>query len=162
MNKLSHHVDPIVFPIFFPSGDLGWSIGYNKTPNASKNKNSIEYNKTSNTKKKKVLGIQQHLTALQYYSYRLSYRPNEKNFSPLLYGGRLTQQFFIHAYIIIESNRMNYLRNHQKELRIECYQGLLDYVLNSASNNSNNFEKKERLGNLFILPSTYIGSPRYM
>ena len=23
MNKLSHHVDPMVFPILFPSGDLG-------------------------------------------------------------------------------------------------------------------------------------------
>ena len=33
MNKLSHHVDPMVFPILFPFGDLGWSIGYKKKPN---------------------------------------------------------------------------------------------------------------------------------
>ena len=63
---------------------------------------------------------------------------------------------------MVENNRMNYFKSHQKELRIECYQGLLDHVKCSASNVSSNFEKKERLGNLFILPSTYIGSPRYM
>lgn len=45
------------------------------------------------------------LAVLQYYWYRLSYRPNTKIFNPLLYSGRL--------------------------------------------------------GNLFILPVTYIGSPRY-
>lgn len=81
--------------------------------------------------------------------------------SPILFSGRLTQQYFLQAYIMVENNRMNYFRQNQKQLRIECYQGLLDHVMRSASNISNNFEK-ERIGNLFILPSTYIGSPRYM
>ena len=35
-------------------------------------------------------------------------------------------------------------------------------VFNSGSNISQNFEKKERSGNIFVLPATYIGSPRYM
>ena len=30
LNKLSRHVDSMVFPLLFPSGDLGWSIGYKK------------------------------------------------------------------------------------------------------------------------------------
>ena len=51
--------------------------------------------------------------------------------------------------------------NYEENLRIECYQGLLDHVKCSASNIPKNFEK-ERIGNLFILPSSYIGSPRYM
>ena len=89
-------------------------------------------------------------------------RSRENNFSPILFCGRLTQQYFLQAYIMVENNRMNYFRSHQKELRIECYQGLLDHVKCNASNISTNFETKERLGNLFILPSTYIGSPRYM
>ena len=37
LNKLSHHVDPIVFSLFFPLGDLGWSIGYTKSPRIIKN-----------------------------------------------------------------------------------------------------------------------------
>ena len=28
INKLSHFVDPMQFPLLFPAGDLGWSIGY--------------------------------------------------------------------------------------------------------------------------------------
>lgn len=63
---------------------------------------------------------------------------------------------------MVDSNRMNYFRNNQKQLRIECYQGLMDHIFQSASNISKNFEQKERLGNLFILPATYIGGPRYM
>ena len=36
MNKLSHHVDPMVFSLLFPLGDFGWSTGYNKHPNEKK------------------------------------------------------------------------------------------------------------------------------
>ena len=39
LNKLSHHVDPMVFPLLFPLGDLAWSIGYTKHPNLNKNIN---------------------------------------------------------------------------------------------------------------------------
>lgn len=36
LNKLSHHVDPMVFPLLFPSGDLGWSTGYTKKSDSRK------------------------------------------------------------------------------------------------------------------------------
>ena len=135
LNKLSHHVDPMVFPLLFPLGDLGWSIGYNKHPEEKtkysneKHKSPNKKNKCLNKKNKTVLE-NTCLTILQYYLYRLSYRP--RNFSPLLFGGRLTQQYFLHAYVMIESNRMNYFRNHQDKLRVACYQGLLDHVKCSA------------------------------
>lgn len=61
MNKNSPHVDSLCFPILFPKGDLGWT--YSSTCEGSK-----------------------HITALQYYSHRLSYR--EEVFSPVLYAGR--------------------------------------------------------------------------
>jgi hypothetical protein len=139
LNKISQHIDPLCFPLFFPNGDLGWSDKFPKNPNSK-----------------------DYLTVLQYYEYRLSYRPNEIIFNPLLYGGRLTQQFFINAYMIIETNRLNWLRYDQDALRISSYQGLLDHIKNSAANDSSNYKTKERLGNLFILPSTCTGSPRYM
>ena len=69
------------------------------------------------------------LTTLQYYSYRLSYRPYTKHFSPLLFSGRLTQQYFLQALIMVESNRMSFFRHNQPKLRIEYYQGLYDHVL---------------------------------
>ena len=113
----------MVFPLLFPLGDLGWSTGYNKHPNEKKkcfnekNKYLNEKNKCPDkknkcpNKKKKHDNEKRCLTILQYYLYRLSYR--SKNFSPILFGGRLTQQYFLHAYVMIESNRMNYFRNHQ-------------------------------------------------
>lgn len=63
---------------------------------------------------------------------------------------------------MIENNAMNYYRKNQNCFRIESYQGIYDHVTNSASNCSKNFENKERLGNIYILPTTHIGSRRYM
>lgn len=72
--------------------------------------------------------------------------------------GDLTQQYIIHAYIIIESNRLAYLRNNQGIQRTECYQGIVDHVQNSEGNTS----EKIPLRTLIVLPTTYIGSPRNM
>ena len=128
----------MTFPIMFPSGDLRWSPLFKQYTNTDKN-----------------------LSPLQFYSYRLAYRPNN-TFNPILFCGRLTQQYVIQAYIIIESNRLNFYRYNQKKIRIECYQGIVDHVARSAFNNSNNFNQLERLGNVFVLPSTYLGSRRHM
>ena len=81
---------------------------------------------------------------MQFYSYCLAYRPNNK-FDPILFCGRLIQQYVIQAYIIIETNRLNFYRYNQKKLRIECYQGIVDHVARSAFNNSNNFNELEFL-----------------
>jgi hypothetical protein len=121
----------------FPYGDKGWS------PNLKQNEETDK-----------------RMTPLQYYAHRLAYRPNS-NFSPILFCGRLTQQYVIQAYIVIENTRLSFLKYNQGKLRIECYQGLVDHVSRSAFNDSSNYNK-ERLGNVYILPSTYIGSPRYM
>ena len=107
---ISHHLDPMVFPILFPAGDLGWSTGYTKNEKTKEN-----------------------LSTLQYYSYRLAFTPNSE-LIPFLYAGRLTQQYLIHAYIVVESNRMNYFRQNQNCLRRECYDGLYNAIFGSAAN----------------------------
>ncbi|OXU31573.1 hypothetical protein TSAR_005094 [Trichomalopsis sarcophagae] len=66
VNNLSYHLDPRIFPIIFPSGDLGWN------PTFKQNENRFE-----------------RLTPFQYYSYRLAYRPRSK-FSATWYCGMLT------------------------------------------------------------------------
>lgn len=137
ISKLSFHIDPMIFPLMF-KGDLGWNPMFKQNLNSTKN-----------------------LTPLQYYSYRLAF-PLLSSFSSILYCSRLTQQYIAQAYIIIENSRLDFLRYNQNKLRIKCYQGLVDHVQQSASNHSKNFENKDKIGTLFILPSTYIGSPRYM
>ena len=47
-------------------------------------------------------------------------------------------------------------------MHIECHKGIVDHVARSVLNNPNNFNNSERLGNVFVLPSTYLGSPRNM
>ena len=61
---------------------------------------------------------------------------------------------------MIKSNRLNFFRYNQKKLRIECYKGIVDHVARSVLNNPNGFNNSERLGNVLVLPSTYLSSPR--
>src|SRR5207302_1546724 len=61
-----------------------------------------------------------------------------------------------HAYCIIESQRLFYIRQHQKQLRVDCYQGLIDFLVEEAQ------DRNLRAGNLIILPGSFTGGPRYM
>uniref|UniRef100_A0A8C5PGY6 ATP-dependent DNA helicase n=1 Tax=Leptobrachium leishanense TaxID=445787 RepID=A0A8C5PGY6_9ANUR len=79
-----------------------------------------------------------------------------KDFNPFLNAGKLTQQYFVDAYVKTEGNRLNYVRQHQSKLRVEKYTGLMDHLQNAA--------KEQGLipGKAVILPSTFQGSPRNM
>ena len=56
----------------------------------------------------------------------------------------------------IEKDRIQYVRNHQKQLLVESYQGLIDHL----NNNTNNMNFQ--ICKIIISPSTFAGSPRYM
>ena len=60
------------------------------------------------------------------------------------------------AYVKTEANRVRYLRMHQSELRVANYQGLQDYLRTGCEGN------RGVTGTPVILPSSFIGSPRYM
>lgn len=64
------------------------------------------------------------------------------------------QQYIVDAYACIEEGRMNWIRNNQKQLRAELYSGLRD-AINQGDVMTNS------IGKMTILPSTYIGGPRY-
>ncbi|XP_070165618.1 LOW QUALITY PROTEIN: uncharacterized protein [Polyergus mexicanus] len=72
------------------------------------------------------------------------------------YGRRLFQQWLVDSYVKIEKDRIDYCKDHQKELRIETYQGLRDYIQTMADNLNG------RIGKMVILPSMFTGSPRNM
>ena len=52
---------------------------------------------------------------------------------------------------MVDNNRMNFFLKNQEQLKAECYQGIYDYVKVNASNDSTNFESKERLGIIIYL-----------
>ena len=59
-----------------------------------------------------------------YYCYKFQILSGI--FNPILYGKRLFQQFAVDTYIKIESSRLDYIRNHQYDIRADLYLGLVD------------------------------------
>jgi hypothetical protein len=53
-----------------------------------------------------------------------------------------------------EQNHLNYIRYHQSDIRALVYSGLADAIAHDAN--------LKDIGQRFILPSSYTGSPRYM
>ena len=85
LNKLSFHINPMTFPIMFLCGDLRCSPFL------------THYNRAK------------RLSVLQYYSYRLAYRLNEK-FNSISCCDSISQQYVIQAYHMFDSNRLNSFR----------------------------------------------------
>jgi hypothetical protein len=49
-------------------------------------------------------------------------------FNSILHGGRLFQQFAVDMYIKIEGCRLNWIRDHQPEIRVDLYKGIVDSI----------------------------------
>lgn len=118
INPLSRHIDPMVFPLLFPSGESGWTTLVKQRANGDQ------------------ATVARSITPLQFYSYRIAVRNNI--FNPLHFAGKLYQQYLVFAYARVEANNLNYIRQNQKDLRVETYQGLMDHLhdvgrLNAAS-----------------------------
>ena len=62
----------------------------------------------------------------------------------------------VDSQVKIEKDRINYCKKNQKKLKIESYQGIIDYMHNRAEN------LHKDIGKITVLPSTFIGSPRNM
>ncbi|KAI9127037.1 hypothetical protein K1719_001596 [Acacia pycnantha] len=75
--------------------------------------------------------------------------------SLILHSKKLLQQFIVDDYSMAESDRLDYIRKHQKELRVDLYSGLLDAVTRREADRSST-------GQRVILPSSFTGGARYM
>lgn len=89
---------------------------------------------------------------MNFYAYRMMVRANEENH--LMKYCKLFHQYAVDMYAKIESERLAYIRFNQTKLRSEEYIHLRD-ALNNDGNAAN-------IGQLTILPATYMGSPRHM
>ncbi|KAG0586650.1 hypothetical protein KC19_2G106400, partial [Ceratodon purpureus] len=96
------------------------------------------------------------LTQREYFAFRLF--PRNSEFSTILCGGKLFQQFIVDAWAATEQNRLNYIRMNQSDLRADLYQGLAYALQDDGERNMN----LENLGRRIILPSSHIGSARNM
>jgi hypothetical protein len=123
------NVEPWIYPLFYPYGTQGWYCNLTKL----------------NSNKRIIRG--------QYIKYRMVIRVE---FNVFILERRLFQQLLVDNYVEIEKDRINYCKDHQKELRTETYQGLRDYIQTMVNNLDG------RIGKMVIHPSTFIGSSRNM
>uniref|UniRef100_A0A8I6WZN8 ATP-dependent DNA helicase n=1 Tax=Hordeum vulgare subsp. vulgare TaxID=112509 RepID=A0A8I6WZN8_HORVV len=61
-----------------------------------------------------------------YYCYRLQTHPAK--FNPILHGARLFQQWGVYMFIKIEGCRLKWIRDHQTQIRVDLYQGLVGSI----------------------------------
>ncbi|CAK8566938.1 unnamed protein product [Lathyrus sativus] len=73
----------------------------------------------------------------------------------LLNAGRMLQQYVVDNYVKIESGRLRWIREYQRDIHAEVYQGLQD-ALHVGETNAKNIGKRT------ILPSSFIGGRRDM
>ena len=124
-------VEPWIYPLLYPYGNKGWHQNILRTDNNNR-----------------------RVTRNGYAKYLIAIR--DDIFNPFILARRLFQQWLVDTYVKIERDRITYLRNNQKQLRVDSYQGLIDHMQNRAEN------LNCRVGKMIILPSTFIGSPRHM
>ena len=139
IHYLSKHLNPMCYVLFYPNGEEGWS------PIPGQRINLDELNEPARDR---------NVTQLQFYSSQLFKRPNIYN--PILDGGRLFHVWVIDKFLNVETNRLDWHRKNQAQLRVDQYRGLMD-ALESEAN-----EVEGRLGRVVILASSFEGSARNM
>jgi hypothetical protein len=95
------------------------------------------------------------MTHTRFTAFRLQVRRNE--WSTILRGGKLLQQYIVDMWAAADQTRLTYLRFHQSELRASLYSGLQD-ALGAQDDNID----LNTLGQRYVLPSSYVGGPRHM
>jgi hypothetical protein len=144
------------YVLLFPTGQLGWHprIEYKAgemVPDAGElEPNDGENNEGQGQPSKK----RKYITQTEYFSYRLHPRMGESNH--IFRAGKLFQEYIVDAWALCEQARLLYVQTHQKELRADTYQGVVDALASDANATGN------EIGQRTILPSSFIGGTRNM
>lgn len=121
------------YPLLFPYGERRFHLG-------------IKYNNYDGVGRK-------YVTMPEYYRYMMHYRLNEPN--PLTCYGRLSDQIDVDIFSTIEANRLQFFIDHQKELRGESVDGIVDAIDKGVTDG-------DSIGKRVILPASFTGGRRYM
>lgn len=106
LSTLSPNLDPMTYPLFFPTGTRGWSPYMPLL--------------------REIAG-RKFISRREYLSYIMQVRRDDEGaltFNPLHYGGKLFQEFCVVNYAHVESDRMAWFRSHQEEIKADNYTGL--------------------------------------
>lgn len=124
------------YPLLFPYGEDGYRDDV------------LHRDKKTGKKPKRT-----HLTIREWLCFRLQTRYFES--MTILCSRRLFQQFLVDGFTMMEADRLAWLRRNQSKLRVGKYK-----TLNENQNNNDVHSSKQ--GKRVVLPSSYVGSRRYM
>ena len=133
INELHPSYLALQYPLFFPYGEDGYIKG-------------IEISSTYGRKRCAI-------TMREWFQYRIQNRMEEPDTN--LCGRKLLQQFLVDAYTMVESERLHYIRTHQKNLRVDLYNNLSNAILTGEITPSSR-------GKRVIIPSSFTGGAKYM
>ena len=134
IHELNQSYDCLQYPLLFAKGEFGYSIDLKQVDPTNSGEHSNK-----------------NLSAKDFYAYRIMFRQGSCNH--LLKCKQLFNQFLTDMHAKIESERLSFLRIHQKQIRAEEYKVLKDAM--SVDGDPAN------LGKLTILPSSFTCSPRW-
>lgn len=180
--------DPLHYVLMHPFGEHGWAYRlYRKFPNENlqqttendivdhSNENNVDHNDIQLLNQDDISNISTNETDFEYEDDNdlndISASSRQSRFvsccefyksklmryedSHFHYFSRLYQQYIVDSYLKVEHQKLKYLELNQEKLRVELYKGLVD-AFNSADSDL------EHTGRMLILPSTFVGGPRYM
>ena len=98
--------EPLLYPLLFPHGTEGYGYKRYFHQRLSKRQDGTTYHK--------------RITANEFLKYRLYRRGTETQDMHLLHG-RLTQEWILSSYLLIEQQKLDFIRSHQKELKADKY-----------------------------------------
>ncbi|XP_064215709.1 uncharacterized protein LOC107398926 [Tribolium castaneum] len=167
LKNLNRLADPMVYPLLFPYGEMGYDFNIPHTYEGNRrrvdvatetppqldeqhpNDEDVEgqgdnENQVRRNKRSKV-------TIREYYRYRLQVRDH---FSILHNSGKLFQQYIVDAWVRTESDYLWWVKQNQRQLRVAEYTAIRRYLENRAA------REHARIGKITILPAATINSPR--
>jgi hypothetical protein len=125
------------YPLIFPWGEDGFRDGI-----------LLKYQHET------VVTKRNRLTIKAWLSYRIQTRDKEAH--TLICSRRLFQQFLVDGFTMMEADRLNWLRKNQSKLRVGKYHRLNEDV------SANVGDRQQKRGKRVVLPSTFVGSRRYL
>ena len=132
----NHAYDALQYPLIYTTGEDGYDFGIGIL---DEDGNPIYKNGKIKT-----------VTSMNYYAYMLMIRDDEPNH--LHKSKYLFLQFLVDMYVKIENERINYIKYHQKQLRVIEYETLKDAISKN---------KDIDIGKPSIMPSSFVGSDRW-
>ncbi len=139
---------PLHYVLLFPDGHNGWHDGIPLNGFQCDGSRFIQDDENAIGGKRGSARV----TMFQFYTYILQHRINKEW---ILRARRLLQQFIVNAYACIEQNRLKFIRENQRQLCCDLYNGLQD-ELNVGDVFGDN------IGQKMILLSSFQGDERTM